>query len=465
MHTSPIVTNSPLAYKDSDHRITRDSTPGWIPHLVDTDVSTIDAREYDVVVVGGGIVGNVAACALGQAGLKVAIVEAEARSIAIDRGQAYSINLLSVQVFEDLGLWQRIRPNVETYRSVQLSDGDYGKVVQFSPRDIGRETIGYVAEHRVLLEALEYGLSNLPNVDRICPATVLETVKTGDRTTVKLTDRLAIDPSQTRSQSQTLSAKLVIAADGSRSPLRQAANISTFGWQYWQSCIVAFIQPEHPHNQTAYERFQPDGPFAILPLPNGLCRIVWTAPRTVADRMLTLNPDDFMTELRSRYGDHMGELTLVGKPSVFPVRLLHSTRYVKPGLALIGDAAHCCHPVGGQGINLGIRDAAALVNVMQNALARDEDFATLSVLKQYERWRMWENLVVLGLTDTLTRVFSNKIYPIVMVRRLSLLILKDISPIRSLVLKHMQGLTGKAPRIVALTKENCHVDVRRTVAR
>ena len=429
MHTAPIVTDSPLIYHDFDYGITHAPT---------------DAYEYDVIIVGGGIVGNVAAYALGQAGLKIAIVEAEAQSVASDRGQAYSINLLSVQVFEDLGLWQRIRPNVETYRSVQLSDGDYGKVVQFSPQDLGRETIGYVAEHRILLEALQYGLNALTNVDCICPATVIDTVKKGNRTIVKLA------PTSSQTSVQTLSTKLVIAADGSRSPLRQAANITTFGWQYWQSCIVAFIQPEHPHEQTAYERFQPDGPFAILPLPNGLCRIVWTAPRAVADRMLTLKPDDFMAELRSRYGDHMGKLTLVGQPSVFPVRLLHSTRYVKPGLALIGDAAHCCHPVGGQGINLGIRDAAALVNVIQNALTRDDDFASLSVLKQYERWRMGENLVVLGLTDTLTRVFSNKIWPIVLIRRFSLWILQDISPIRSLVLRHMQGLTGKAPRIVKM---------------
>ena len=429
MHTAPIVTDSPLIYHDFDYGITHAPT---------------DAYEYDVIIVGGGIVGNVAAYALGQAGLKIAIVEAEAQSVASDRGQAYSINLLSVQVFEDLGLWQRIRPNVETYRSVQLSDGDYGKVVQFSPQDLGRETIGYVAEHHILLEALQYGLNALTNVDCICPATVIDTVKKGNRTIVKLA------PTSSQTSVQTLSTKLVIAADGSRSPLRQAANITTFGWQYWQSCIVAFIQPEHPHEQTAYERFQPDGPFAILPLPNGLCRIVWTAPRAVADRMLTLKPDDFMAELRSRYGDHMGKLTLVGQPSVFPVRLLHSTRYVKPGLALIGDAAHCCHPVGGQGINLGIRDAAALVNVIQNALTRDDDFASLSVLKQYERWRMGENLVVLGLTDTLTRVFSNKIWPIVLIRRFSLWILQDISPIRSLVLRHMQGLTGKAPRIVKM---------------
>ncbi len=436
MQTSSIVTDPELTRDYLDYGVNRELTPDL------TDVEQTNVCEYDAVIVGGGIVGNVAACALGQAGLKVAIVEAEARSMASDRGQAYSVNLLSVKVFEELGLWQRIRPQVETYRSVQLSDGDYGKVVKFLPQDLGRKTIGYVAEHRVLLEALEYGLSALPNVDRICPATVIETVKTGDRTIVKLAQN------SFQNSAQILSTKLVIAADGSRSALRQAANITTFGWQYWQSCIVAFIQPEHNHNQIAYERFQPDGPFAILPLPNGLCRIVWTAPRAVADKMLTLKPDEFMAELRSRYGDHMGKLTLVGEPSVFPVRLLHSTRYVKPGLALIGDAAHCCHPVGGQGINLGIRDAAALVNVMQNALARDKDFASLSVLKQYERWRMWENLFVLGLTDTLTRLFSNRIWPIVLIRRCSLWILQDISPIRSLVLRHMQGLTGKAPRIV-----------------
>jgi 2-octaprenyl-6-methoxyphenol hydroxylase len=394
--------------------------------------------EYDVIVVGGGVVGAVAACGLGQSGLRVAIVETSAKSVASLRGQAYSINLLSAQVFEDLGLWQTIRPQVETYRSVQLSDGDYGKVVQFWPKDIGAETIGYVAEHRVLIEALQAKLQRLQNVDWICPARVLETVRSGNKTLVTLDQDGA---------TQQLKAALVVAADGNQSPLRTAAKIKTIGWKYWQSCVVAFIQPEFPHDQIAYERFQTDGPFAILPLPNGLCRIVWTALSSDTDRILNLSAADFMNELRDRYGAHMGELKLVGEPSVFPVRLLHSTKYVKPGLALIGDAAHCCHPVGGQGINLGIRDAAALVNVVQEAIGGRADIGSLSVLKRYERWRMLENLIVLGLTDTLTRVFSNKILPIVIVRRSSLWVLQHVSPIRSVVLRLMQGLTGRSPRI------------------
>lgn len=395
--------------------------------------------EYDVIVVGGGIVGAVAACGLGQTGLRVAIVEAASRSVAASRGQAYSINLLSAQVFEDLGLWQTIRTQVETYRSVQLSDGNYGKIVKFLPEDLGAETIGYVAEHRVLLDALQEKLRQLPNVDWICPATVLETVRSDHHTVVIIDQDGSI---------QQLKTALVVAADGNQSPLRTAAKIKTIGWKYWQSCVVAFIQPEYPHDQIAYERFQTDGPFAILPLPNGLCRIVWTALSSDTDRILNLSPSDFMAELRDRYGDHMGQLTLVGEPSVFPVRLLHSTRYVQPGLALIGDAAHCCHPVGGQGINLGIRDAAALVNVIQKTIGTPADIGSLSVLKQYERWRLWENLLVLGLTDTLTRVFSNQILPIVILRRMSLWVLQHIPPIRSRVLRLMQGLTGRSPRIL-----------------
>lgn len=417
---------------------------------------------YDAIVVGGGIVGSIAACGLGQLGLRVAIVEAAAGSMAVDRGQAYSINLLSAQVFEDLGLWQTIRPQVETYRSVQLSDGDCGTVVKFSPQDIGAETIGYVAEHRVLLEALQAELRRLPTVDWICPATVTQTSRSNGQTQVTI----AQEPGITRQ----LTTPLVIAADGGRSPLREAAKIRTLGWQYWQSCVVAFIQPEYPHAQIAYERFQPEGPFAILPLPNGLCRIVWTALHSDTDRILNLSPSQFLTELQLRYGDQMGALRLVGQPSVFPVRLLHSTQYVQPGLALIGDAAHCCHPVGGQGINLGIRDAAALVHVLQNSIGVRKDLGSLSVLKQYERWRMWENLLVLGVTDTLTRVFSNKIWPIVVMRRFSLWILKNIPPIRSLVLRLMQGLTGRPPRLihydsVLKQEKNIHGDGRRVVAR
>jgi 2-octaprenyl-6-methoxyphenol hydroxylase len=394
---------------------------------------------YDIAIVGGGIVGTLAACALKDSGLRVVLLEAAAGSKAADRGQAYSINLLSSQIFQGLGLWDQIRPQIETYSGVRLSDTGCAEVVSFAPSDIGTATLGYVAEHRVLLAALQALLQDCPTVDWRCPAQVRSTRRASGLT------RLEIEGPD--STVQTLQAKLVIAADGSNSFLRQAAGIRTVGWRYWQSCVVAFIKPEKSHQNMAYERFTPEGPFAILPLPEGRCRIVWTAPHKVADRILQMEPGEFLHELTQRYGDQMGNLALEGCRSVFPVQLKQSLSYVQPGLALIGDAAHCCHPVGGQGINLGIRDAAALVEVVLAAQAQGEDFASLRVLRRYQGWRQWENLMVLAFTDVLTRLFSNQIWPLVQVRRLGLWGLNHVPLVKPLALRLMLGLTGRVPQL------------------
>jgi 2-octaprenyl-6-methoxyphenol hydroxylase len=394
--------------------------------------------DYDVTIVGGGVVGSLMAVLLEATGLKVALLEFAVMSAAAARGQAYSINQLSSRVFAGLGLWANIRPQVETYRQVQLSDADCPIVVEFSPADTQTPTLGYVATHQVLLTELQAKLRQCRNIDWLCPAKVSAATfgSQGSTLTVELGD-----------STRQIRSRLVIGADGSRSFLRQAAGIKTIGWKYWQACVVAFIQPEKPHKQIAYERFQTDGPFAILPLPDGICRIVWTAPKAEADRLLQIDPETFMAELADRYGDQMGALELIGERSVFPVQLLHSRQYVKPGLALIGDAAHCCHPVGGQGINLGIRDAAALAAVIGTALAQDEDFAQVAVLKRYQRWRMWENLLMLGFTDILDRTFSNRIAPIVVVRRLGLWAMAHVPPIKSFAIRLMLGMIGRVPPI------------------
>jgi 2-octaprenyl-6-methoxyphenol hydroxylase len=396
------------------------------------------AVDYDVTIVGGGIIGSLMACLLESSGLKVALLEFAAISTAAASGQAYSINQLSTRVFAGLGLWSNIRPQVETYRQVQLSDAGCPIVVNFSPTDTQTDTLGYVATHQVLLTELQTKLRQCHNVDWLCPATVSAATFSpqGNTLTVALGDT-----------TRQIRSRLVIGADGSRSFLRQAAGIKTIGWKYWQACVVAFIKPEKPHGQIAYEQFQPEGPFAILPLPDGICRIVWTAPKAEADRLLQIDTATFMTELREHYGHQMGKLELLGERSVFPVQLLHSRQYVKPGLALIGDAAHCCHPVGGQGINLGIRDAAALAEVIQTALAQGEDVAAVAVLKRYERWRMWENLVMLAFTDVLDRTFSNQIAPIILVRRLGLWLMAHVPPLRSLAIRLMLGMIGRVPQI------------------
>lgn len=394
--------------------------------------------DYDLAIVGGGVVGATLACALKDSGLTVVLIEAEARSIATARGQAYNISPLSSRIFNGIGIWNQIRPQLETYTKIRLSDADCPNVVQFVPQDLGAQTLGYVAEHQVLIAALQESLRQSSHVTWLCPATVVKTDIQPDGATLEIV---------ADGEAKQIWTRLVVAADGAQSPLRQQAKIRTHGWQYWQSCVVATIKPEKSHNHTAYERFWSSGPFAILPLTGDRCRIVWTAPRAEADAIVALDDDQFLKELTQRYGDHMGKLALEGDRYVFPVRLMHSTRYVLPRLALIGDAAHCCHPVGGQGINMGIRDAAALAQVLQTAHQQGEDIATLKVLKRYERWRKWENLIILGFTDILDRTFSNNVFPIVLVRRLGLWVLQTVLPAKSFALRLMTGLTGRVPKL------------------
>ena len=394
--------------------------------------------DYDLAIVGGGIVGLTLACALKDSGLSVALIEAKPHSVAAAKGQAYAVHMLSRRIFEGIGVWDKILPQIATYRQVRLSDADHPGVVEFQPTDLGTEALGYVAEHQALLTPLQEFLQECPLVSYLCPVEVVKTQYEPGGVEIDL---------RVDGESRKIRTRLLVAADGARSRIRTAAGINTRGWQYWQSCIVAFVKPEKPHNDTAYERFWPSGPFAILPLPGNRCRIVWTAPHEEAKALVALDDEQFLAELSLRYGDQMGRLELEGSRFVFSVQLMQSDRYVLSRLALIGDAAHCCHPVGGQGLNMGIRDAAALAQVLQLAHNQGEDIGYLPVLKRYERWRKQENLTILGFTDLLDRMFSNNWLPVVVVRRLALWMLQRVRPLKKFALQLMTGLRGRAPEL------------------
>jgi len=394
--------------------------------------------DYDLVIVGGGIVGLTLACALKDSGLNILLIEARMTSAAAAKGQAYAVHMLSAKIFQGIGLWDKILPNIAKYNQVRLSDADYPHVVNFQTTDLSTPELGYVAEHYALLAPLQEFVENCANVTYLCPAEVVSTENQLD--TIKINIKI-------NETTKTIRSKLLVAADGAKSPIRQAAGIKTKGWKYWQSCIVAFVKPEKPHNNTAYEKFWSSGPFAILPLPENRCRIVWTAPHAEAKALCALNDQEFLAELTKRYGDQMGKLELLGDRFIFQVQLMQSDRYVLPRLALIGDAAHNCHPVGGQGLNLGIRDAAALAEIIQTAQQNRQDIGNISILKKYERWRKKENLAILGFTDLLDRVFSNNFLPVVIVRRLGLWMMQKVPMIRIFALKLMIGLKGKTPEL------------------
>ncbi len=393
---------------------------------------------YDVVIVGGGIVGLTLACGLRKTHLRIAVIESQTAQQAANRARAYAFSPVSAKILDGLGLWDEVGPQLTPFKRVKLSDADYGRALTFRPED-GRsdEAVYYSAEHTVLMQALQKAVYSAKTIDYWCESQVVAEVPES-----RYPQALTVEHQGDRIPFQT---QLIVGADGAKSGVRSRARIQTFGWKYWQSCITAVLEPEKAHANTAYERFWPSGPFAILPLPHNRCQIVWTAPHQEAKDMLALPKDQFLRELSTRYGSQMGALKLVNEPMMFPVQLMQSKRYVRPGIALVGDAAHCCHPVGGQGLNMGIRDAIALAEVLQQAQASGEPLGSLTVLKRYERWRRTENWFTLSLTDFLNRAFSNRFWPLVIARRAGIWVISSIKPLRRLILQLMTGFFGKLP--------------------
>lgn len=395
--------------------------------------------DYDLVIIGGGIVGATLAAALQDSGLKIAIVEAQPLGAAAARKRAYALSLLSGSIFDGIGVWQQMLPQISKFSQIKLSDADYPFIVGFDKTELGTEFLGYVGQHGDILTCLQEFLAKCSHIDWLCPAEVLKVDYSQSQANIEV---------QLGEQKQTITSKLIVGADGARSQIRQWANIKTHGWKYWQSCITFTIKHEAPRNDIAFERFWYTGPMGVLPLAENRCQIVWTLPNPQAQQMQQAAPEEFIKKLEVYLGGVFGNWELESDRFVFPVQLMQCDRYIQPRLALVGDAAHCCHPVGGQGLNLGIRDAAALAQILKEAAAQGKDIGDVSVLKRYQSWRKKENWVILAFTDFLNRFFSNNIPPIVIIRRFGLWIMQNLPLLKLWALQLMTGLKGRKPKIV-----------------
>ncbi|MBZ8179735.1 FAD-dependent hydroxylase [Oscillatoria salina] len=394
--------------------------------------------DYDVAIAGGSIVGTTFAAALQDSGLKVVIIEALPQEVATARKQAYALSLLSGRILTGIGVWDDILPKIAQFRNIRLSDADYPEIVKFQLSDLKTNALGYVAEHGTVLSSLQQFTAECDNITWLSPAEVIKVDyhESDVEIEVKLNGEI-----------RKLRSRLLVGADGKRSQIRTQAGIQTHGWKYWQSCVTFTIKHSAPTNDTAFERFWYSGPMGVLPLPGNRCQIVWTSPHAEAKILQELPADEFLAKLEQRLAGLLGEIELSSDRYLFPVQLMQSDRYIKPRLALIGDAAHCCHPVGGQGLNLGIRDAAALAQILREAYNRGEDIGDIRILKRYERWRKLENLTILGFTDFLDRIFSNNLFPIVTLRRFGLWLMNHIHPLKIYSLRLMTGLLGKTPQL------------------
>jgi 2-octaprenylphenol hydroxylase len=393
--------------------------------------------DFDVIIVGGGMVGAALACALAEAQFQVGVLEARAPQTdwpaeEVDL-RVSALSRASQRILSNLGAWEQMaQMRISPYTDMHVWDAGGNGSIHFSAGEIGEPDLGHIVENRVTQLALWERLAQFPNVTMLCPARIAQ-LETGTSPSVRLED------------GRKLQARLVVGADGRESLVRKLAGIASQGWDYDQHAIVATIRPQHHHQFTAWQRFMPTGPLALLPIQDGRCSIVWSTSPLQAQELMGLDEAAFCAILRQASENILGEILAVGPRGLFALRLGHAQRYVQPGLALVGDAAHAIHPLAGQGVNLGFLDAATLAQVLIEARKVGRELGAITTLRRYERARKGANLGMLGVMDLFKRFFSNEILPLQLLRNLGLSLVDHAGPVKDLVIRRAMGLSGELP--------------------
>jgi 2-octaprenyl-6-methoxyphenol hydroxylase len=397
----------------------------------------------DVIIGGGGFVGLALGLALARNGLSVVAVDpvapAEALAPQFD-GRVSALSFASTRMLRALGLWDELARDAQPINSILVTDAQLGRPpspfsLHFDGEEIGAP-LGHIVENRIIRQALSKAAAREPSLKLISPASLVSLEPETNGIAATLSDGAR------------LSAKLAVAADGRDSALRQAMNIGVVRWDYPQTGIVATVHHSAPHNGVAYEHFLPSGPFAILPLTGNRSSLVWTEKTDIAARMMALDAAAFDAEVARRFGAHLGETKAEGPRWSYPLRFHLARGLVRPRFALAGDAAHGIHPIAGQGLNLGLKDAAALSDCIGDALRLGQDIGALDVLTRYERWRRFDSFAMAAATDGLNRLFSNDIAPVRLARDLGLGIVDHIGPLRRLLMRHAGGDGGTLPSLM-----------------
>lgn len=392
------------------------------------------APALDVVVVGGGMVGAAAALALAREGFATALVEARAPTpwSARDDVDLRVVGLApsSVALLDALGVWTSIRASrASPYAHMHVWDAASGAAIHFDAASDGRDLLGYIVENNLVQWQLWQAL-DAAGVRRVCPANVTGYDVLEDRVQLTLAG----------AQEDTLSARLLVAADGAASPLRGMAGIETHGRDYAQRGIVAHVATERPHEGTAWQRFLASGPLALLPLADGRSSIVWSLPEDEAARVLALNDADFLQELGVASDFRLGRITASTPRAAFPLRLQLAQRYQAERFVLLGDAAHAVHPLAGQGVNLGLRDVAELRDTLVAARDEGRDISAEHVLRRYARRRRSADAIDAWSFDALARIYGWRTAPLVAARGLGVRLVDRLAPLKRRFAEHAAGL-------------------------
>ncbi len=408
-------------------------------HDDDRPAGTESALSTEVLVVGGGMVGMTLAAALAGAGIEVIILDSTAparqEESAFD-GRASAIAWGSAQALAAIGLWPSMASAAEPILDIRVSDGPSLLFLEYCHAEVADHPLGYIVENRDIRRCLFARLAELSSARLLAPVELARLERHGARVEAELGDGRRIE------------AMLAVAADGRNSPLREEAGIPVTAWSYPQTGIVATVAHERPHRGIAHERFLPAGPLAFLPMTGKRSSIVWTEHGELAPVLLALDEADFTAELERRFGPYLGRLTLAGPRFSYPLALLHAARYVDERLALVGDAAHAIHPIAGQGLNLGLRDVAALAEILVDARRLGLDLGGGELLQRYQRWRRFDTMALMAATDALNRLFSNNVPLLRLARDLGLGLVNELPPLKRLFMRHAMGVVGELPRLI-----------------
>ncbi len=409
-------------------------------------------KDFDIIIIGGGLVGLTLALACSQAGFEIAVIDISKPSDQLASeydGRASAIATASFRMMRALGVADKLTRGDDSHagpiNKILVSDGEAGYApsplslffdsAQIAKQNNG-EPLGYMVENRRMRHALHQCAVLEKSISWFAPTRVKEITPKQAHMNISLDN------------GDELKAKLAIGADGRNSFARKAMNIEVDYWPCHQKAIVTTVGHELDHEGIAHELFLPSGPFAILPLTGKRSSIVWTETPKAADAAMQLSDEQFASELARRFGDFLGEVKVVAPRWCYPLSFQHAKTYIAERFVLVGDAAHAIHPIAGQGFNMGLRDVAALAEILVQARAHGRDIGSEFTLGQYETWRKFDNTVLTHACDIFNRLFSNNIGPIKHARRLGLGIIDKIAPARSFFMREASGQIGDLPPLL-----------------
>jgi 2-octaprenyl-6-methoxyphenol hydroxylase len=401
-------------------------------------------RHTDIIIAGGGLNGTALALALAQAGLEVTLIDALPTARRADPafdGRAYALALGSQRLLAALGLWEGLAAEVQPILEIRVSDGRAGEgaapfAMHFDHAEIEEGPMGYMVEDRFLRHALLDAIAAEPRIVHLPGETIVAQ---------------AAEPAEvgvTLAGGGRVTGRLLVGCDGRSSGTAARAGIGRTGWGYDQTALVCAIAHEKPHNGTAHQFFMPPGPLAILPLPGNRSSIVWTENPEAAKAIAALDDATYLSVLRPRFGDFLGAIRLEGARFSYPLGLTLANALVAARVALAGDAAHGIHPIAGQGLNLGLRDVAALAEVLVEARRRGEDVGAPGVLARYQRWRRFDTATTALAMDGFNRLFSNDNVILRGLRDLGMGAVGALPGLRRRFIREAAGLTGELPRLM-----------------